>query len=44
MWPYVLAAYLLSPLIVGLVFHPDSSAASHIKRARHNSYRAKDPV
>ena len=22
MWPYVLAAYLLSPLIVGLLFHP----------------------
>ncbi len=22
MWPYVLAAYLLSPLIVGLVLHP----------------------
>jgi hypothetical protein len=22
MWPYVLAAYLLSPLIVGLIFHP----------------------
>jgi hypothetical protein len=22
MWPYVLAAYLLSPLIVGLILHP----------------------
>ena len=22
MWPYMLAAYLLSPLIIGLVFHP----------------------
>jgi hypothetical protein len=22
MWPYVLAAYLLAPLIVGLIFHP----------------------
>lgn len=22
MWPYLLAAYLLSPLIVGIIFHP----------------------
>jgi hypothetical protein len=22
MWPYVLAAYLLAPVIVGLIFHP----------------------